>query len=71
MIEITKNNAETLKNRNISKIESTNLTAEISEKNVKSIQYFEVHGDNVLFFVYDNEDNLTTYGADTWAVTTM
>ena len=71
MIEITKNNAETLKNRNISKIESTNLTAEISEKNVKSIQYFEVHGDNVLFFVYDNEGNLTTYGADTWAVTTM
>lgn len=71
MIEITKNNAETLKNRNISKIESTNLTAEISEKNVKSIQYFEVHGNNVLFFVYDNEDNLTTYGADTWTVTTM
>lgn len=71
MIEITKNNAETLKNRNISKIESTNLTAEINEKNVKSIQFFEVHGDNILFFVYDNEDNLTTYGADTWTVTTI
>lgn len=71
MIEITKNNAKHLSYCDIAKIESTNLTAEIGEKNVKSIQYFEIHGDKVLFFVYDNEDNLTTYGAETWIVTTM
>lgn len=71
MIEITKNNAKHLSYCDISKIESMSLTAEVGFDEVVKIEFFEVHGDNVLFFVYDNEDNLTTYGADTWTVTTI
>lgn len=71
MIEITKNNAKHLSYCDIAKIESTNLTAEVGQNEVLKIEFFEVHGEKVLFFVYNTERSLTTYGAETWTVTTM